>query len=197
MVSHKKENNFCLHIRNRNNSVDDDDVPLLSAGVDDDNDAPLLEITSLEDSGDDRVSEEDAQLLGVTCALHTSDSEDSESEGAEVEDRSCTIIENEIAYQDNSALLVVIDDTINQERTMSYNISIPSEFTSLGDEVSSVTVNDHSCSDDGVCSHFNLPDSPNMLGDVLTDTRAAVLALSIVQRHTDDARQSDTELTSQ
>lgn len=45
-------------------------------------------------------------------------------------------------------------------------------------------------------SNHDKDDDVSLAGDVLTDTKAAVLALSAVQRHTDGVCQLDTELMS-
>ncbi|XP_066944787.1 uncharacterized protein [Macrobrachium rosenbergii] len=187
---------------------DEDDVPLLSAmdgEMEDRDDAPLLEvILTSEDSADESLNEDDALLLDVTVGSEGSDSDlDGRTEEAQ-EARSCDTADS-AEYPER--LMQTVGTNVENQAEQSFPMnscengeSAPGSFAQ---ELPSSPVDEAAEYDevmnrnDGEEDDPSAFDSASLLGDVMTDTRAAVLALTVVQKHTNDAHQVDTEFSSE
>ncbi|XP_069177941.1 uncharacterized protein [Procambarus clarkii] len=184
---------------------DADDVPLLSAITD----------SSEEDSMEER---EDAPMLDLTSALQETDYDDSasvivSSETDDTEGSTHAAYAPYHAYSDAPRASTSIDVECHTPLAVGGHTQIQenvcdNEPTFLRENLS-ITCQENSDADNDddelLClvdgpgtnpSREDKEDNASLSGDVMTDTKAAVLALSAVQRHTDGICQVNTELIS-
>ncbi|XP_068227102.1 low-density lipoprotein receptor-related protein 3-like [Palaemon carinicauda] len=170
----------------------DDDVPLLSAvdgGMEDRDDATLLEvILTSEDSADESMIEDDALLLDVTVGSEASDSDlEGRTDIAENPER---LSHTAGMNAENEAGQSFPMNACENGGARSGSFAVESPSSSIGEAAECDELGNRNAEEEGDLCAF---DSASLLGDVMTDTRAAVLALTVVQKHMDDAHQVDTE----
>ncbi|XP_042223956.1 uncharacterized protein LOC121867897 isoform X2 [Homarus americanus] len=179
--------------------ADTEDVPLLSAiadssedeSMEEREDAPLLDISSpLQETDYD-----DSASASVNSAAEEAE-ENSHIESAGHHASSSATSHSNAADADCHTPLAAGGYTQPQENACDNKPTVLEENTSLNSQEN----ND----DEALCltddlspyASYDREDEVSLAGDVMTDTRAAVLALSAVQRHTDGICQVDTELVS-
>lgn len=177
-------------------SPNTEDVPMLSSiadsgeedNMEDRDDAPLLDLTYDETDYEDyatasvgeiEVIEESSTEVSAGCLAPT----------AVV--GHCTVMDTEYSTLMSSDGCSQVQENICDNKS-TFQGEITSHTSHENNDI------EHLCIIDNPSPHSNhdMEDDLSLAGDVLTDTKAAVLALSAVQRHTDGVCQVDTELMS-